>query len=148
MRKNLLLFIAMAFFAVHLSAQKSDANVFGDVQSDGEHVPFANVFVKGTNIGTTTDQTGHYMLVNLPVGKHVLVANFVGYTSHEVEIEVVAGKSIEVNFEIKAEVMRLDEVVVTGTKTFQRQTEAPVIVNVLDSKTIKAVQACNISEGL
>lgn len=148
MRKTLLFFIAMALFAVHLSAQKSDANVFGDVQSEGEHVPFANVFIKGTNIGTTTDETGHYMLVNLPVGKHVLVANFVGYKNHEVEIEIVARKSIEVNFEIKLEVMRLDEVVVTGTKTFQRQTEAPVIVNVLDSKTIKAVQACNISEGL
>ena len=38
--------------------------------------------------------------------------------------------------------------VVTGTKTAKRQTESPVIVNILDSKSLSLVQACNISEGL
>ena len=40
------------------------------------------------------------------------------------------------------------EVVVTGTKTFKRQTDSPVIVNVMDSKSLTMVQACDISEGL
>ena len=44
--------------------------------------------------------------------------------------------------------MSLDEVVVTGTKTFQRKTQAPVIVNVLGKGTLKAVEANNIAEGL
>jgi len=44
--------------------------------------------------------------------------------------------------------MNLNEVVVTGTKTFKRSTESAVIVNVLESKALKSVQACNISEGL
>ena len=36
----------------------------------------------------------------------------------------------------------------TGTKTFKRQTKSAVIVNVIDSKTLDNVQACNLSEGL
>ena len=46
------------------------------------------------------------------------------------------------------EIYDLDEIVVTGTKTFKRRTKSPVIVNVLDNKKIEKVQACNISEVL
>lgn len=38
---------------------QTDANVFGDVKSDGEHIPYANILVKGTNRGISTDETGH-----------------------------------------------------------------------------------------
>ena len=34
------------------------------------------------------------------------------------------------------------------TKTFKRQSSSPIIVNVVDSKTLDNVQACNLSEGL
>ena len=37
---------------------------------------------------------------------------------------------------------------VTGTKTFKRKTDSPVIVNVLSSEALDNVQACNLSDGL
>jgi len=43
---------------------------------------------------------------------------------------------------------QINEVVITGTKTFKRKTESPVIVNILDSKTLSNLQVCNLSEGL
>jgi len=128
--------------------KKTDSNVFGDVQSKGEHVPFVSVFLEGTSIGTTTDNTGHYILINLPVGRQTLVASSVGYKTEKKTITVELGKSQEVNFVLEEEHMMLNQVVVTGTKTFKRQTESPVIVNVLDSKSLNVVQASNISEGL
>ncbi len=148
MIKSGLLFIGVLLLNTSIYSQNTDANVFGDVQSKGEHIPFANIYMEGTTIGTTTDETGHYMMINLPEGKHVIVAKAMGYKPSEKEIDIVANKTLEVNFELEPEVMSLDEVVVTGTKTFKRQTETPVIVNVLDNKTIQSVQACNISEGL
>ncbi len=149
-RKFATLLIALATLLAPLWvwAQKTDANVFGDVQSGGEHVPFANILVKGTNRGISTDETGHYMLIDLPEGKHTLVAKFIGYKDQEKEIVAVAGKTLTVNFELERELMSLDEVVVTGTKTFQRKTQAPVIVNVLGKNTLQAVDANNIAEGL
>jgi len=128
--------------------KKTDANVFGDVQSMGEHIPFVSIFLEGTTIGTTTDNTGHYILTNLPVGKHVLVAKTLGYKVAKKNITVELGKSQEINFVLEEEHMTINQVVVTGTKTFKRQTESPVIVNVLESKALEMVQACNISEGL
>jgi len=42
----------------------------------------------------------------------------------------------------------LSEFVITGTKTFRRKTDSPVIVNVLEGKALQNLQACNVSEGL
>ena len=42
----------------------------------------------------------------------------------------------------------LNEVVITGTKTFKRKTNSPVLVTVLDSKALDNLQVCNLSEGL
>ncbi len=130
------------------SAQKTDANIFGDVKSNGEHLPFATIVIEGKNIGTTTDQTGHYMLVNLPEGEFELTAQMVGYIKQTQKISLKKGVTIEVNFDLKEEVMSLNAVVVTGTKTFRRKTESPVIVNVLEGKTLGMIQANTLSEGL
>jgi outer membrane receptor for ferrienterochelin and colicins len=137
-------------FLLHtdIYGQKTDANVFGDVKSNGEHIPFASIHIEGTTRGTTTDGTGHYMLINLPEGTHVLVAKYLGYSTEKKTITISKGQTIEVNFELTEEVMSLKSVVVTGTKTAKRQTDSPVIVNILNSRVMDFTQSSNISEGL
>ncbi len=147
-RSFLLGFLGLVVYSSALQAQHSDANVFGDVKSGGEHIPFATIHMEGTTIGTVTDITGHYMLIDLEPGTHTLVASSMGYTTVRKEITIHADEVLEVNFELVEESMAIDEVVVTGTKTFKRQTDAAVIVNVIDSKLLAQTQSCNISEGL
>jgi outer membrane receptor for ferrienterochelin and colicins len=148
MKKALIIIPILFFYLIPLRSQESDANVFGDVTSGGEHIPFATVHVEGTGIGTATDITGHYMLINLEPGTHVLVASYIGYTTVRKEITIKEDELLEVNFVLEEETMAIDEVVVTGTKTFKRQTDAAVIVNVIDSELLTQTQSCNISEGL
>ena len=131
-----------------LNAQRTDANIFGDVKSEGKHIPFATVFLEGTSRGTVTDETGHYMFIDLPVGRYTITAKSVGYKPASRVVDIQADKTLEINFVLEQEVMPLDEVVVTGTRTFKRLTDSPVIVNIIDSRSIQAVQACNLSEGL
>lgn len=148
MKKRFSLIIC-AILTIHVSlAQKSDANVFGDVQSDGEHLSFVSVYLKDTQHGTMTDLSGHFMLTNLPVGKHVLVASLMGFKPVEKEIMIVSGQSQEINFVLEEQVMSLDDIVITGTKTFKRKTESAVVVNVLEGKKLEMLQAGTLSEGL
>jgi outer membrane receptor for ferrienterochelin and colicins len=148
MRNYILFSFVLSLLANTAISQHTDANIFGDVQSGGEHIPFATIYIEGTTIGTTTDATGHYMMIDLPPGKAVIVAQSVGYVTAKKEVLIEQNKTLEVNFVLEEQVMSLEEIVITGTKTFKRSTETPVIVNVLDSKNIGAIQACNISEGL
>ena len=107
-----------------------------------------NIHIEGTTIGTSTDVTGHYMIIDLEPGTHIIVASSIGYTTVKKEITIHQDELVEVNFKLEEETMSIDEVVVTGTKTFKRQTDAAVIVNVIDSKLLEQTQSCNISEGL
>ncbi|MFW5831636.1 MAG: carboxypeptidase-like regulatory domain-containing protein, partial [Prolixibacteraceae bacterium] len=128
--------------------EHTDAVLFGHVVADGEHLPFVNVFLENTSIGTTTDVTGHYMMVDLPVGEFTVVAKMVGYKPQKKQVELKAGESVEVKFDLEEEFVKVDEVVITGTKTFKRQTESAVIVSVMDSKSIDNIAAQTVSESL
>ncbi len=139
-------FFLMLSFIVR--GQETDANIFGDVKSKDVHIPYVTVYIETTNIGTTTDATGHYMLVNLTPGEYIITARALGYKKQSKSIKLEKGKTIEVNFDLEEDQMAIDEVVVTGTKTFKRSTESAVIVNVLSGKTINQIQANTLSESL
>ena len=81
----------------------SDANVFGHVldKKTGEHLPFINVLLKGTTIGTTTDNSGHYFLKNLPEGKFTLEYKALGYKTVSKEVTLKKGKTLEINVELE-----------------------------------------------
>lgn len=132
------------------SFSKTDANVFGHVidKKSGEHLPFINVVLKNTTIGTTTDATGHFALKNLPEGRFTILASSLGYVPHEQTVEIKKNKSIELEFILEEDVLNLNEVVVTAGRTVQKRMEASVIVNTLNAKSLSTTQATVLGEGL
>ena len=78
--------------------------------STGEPIPFANVLVEGTTVGTTTDFDGRYM-INIPSGSQHLVVSYIGYTKERLPIS-----SQHMNISLREEVLLLDAVVITSSK--------------------------------
>lgn len=144
--------ILLLSFNVQNYAQKikTDANIFGHVLCIGcdEHLSFATIQVLGTTIGATTDETGHYQLINLPEGTHVIKANYVGYKSMLIEITIKKGESKEINFDLERDALGLEEVVVSADRSEQKRTEAPVIVNTISPKLFNISQSITLGEGL
>ena len=128
----------------------TDAHITGHIilKETGEHLPFMTILLKGTNIGTATDETGHFFLKNLPEGKYTLRVQGVGYKSAEKEIVIVKGKTQEVNFEISEDAVLLDGAVVTANRNETDRREAPVIVNVLSPKVFENTNSVCLSQGL
>lgn len=54
----------------------------------------------------------------------------------------------QVAYTKKDSILNLDDIVVTATKTPKRKTDSPMIINIINSKAIRNVQACNLSESL
>lgn len=153
--KIILLALTLHFIAVANETDPpkrtgTDANIFGHVldAETGKHLPFVSIGIRGTTIGTTTDQTGHFFLINAPVGMYILQASFTGFKSKEILINTEAGKTIEVDFELEADMLRLDEVVITANRYKQRRTDSPVMASNLTPKLFTSVQALVLSEGL
>ncbi|PKP18748.1 MAG: TonB-dependent receptor, partial [Bacteroidetes bacterium HGW-Bacteroidetes-22] len=107
------LYLLTPFF---LSAQQTDADIVGHVLCEGNHIPGITIHLKGTGRGTSTDQTGHYNLNNLPVGSYILRAQGIGYTAQEKPVELKAGTTIEVHFELQTDLIDLDQVVVSASR--------------------------------
>ena len=58
-----------------------------------EPLPFANVFLNNTTIGTVTDTSGNFLLKNInQAGIYELVISFVGYESVKIKVTVGTGE--------------------------------------------------------
>ena len=101
---------SMLFFASLLLAGMAQAQtVSGTVSEPNGPLPGANVLVKGTTNGTTTDFDGNYTLNDVATGS-VLVFSYVGFAPQEVAVN---GRST-VNVTLQEDAAALDEVVLIG----------------------------------
>jgi len=132
----------------YADGNKTDANVIGHVLAKGEHLPFVTISVKGTTIGTTTDETGHYQLINIPVGTNIIRAQSLGYKPEDIEISIIAGETKEIHFELEEDVLGLEEVVITSDRNETNRKDASTIVNTLTPKIFARTQSITLSEGL
>lgn len=148
MKKILILTFVLICSMYVKSQEKTDAMLFGDVKCKGEHIPYINILVKGTNMGTMTDGTGHYKLANIPVGKIIIIAQGIGYKKQEKEVEMKKGKATELFFELEEDVLHLEQVVVTGTRTEHYVKDVPVRTEVITAKAIETKNANNLFEVL
>lgn len=142
-------FIVFLIFSVqNLVAQGTDANLVGHVTCCGKHIPFANIAFVGTTIGTSTDHTGHYQIVNIPEGSYTVRVSSLGYKRKEVKANFVAGETLELKFDLQEDAMGLDEITVTGDRNETDRKNASTIVNTVTPKLFDAIQSVTLSEGL
>ena len=143
------LFTIILFFATTFYTIAQTASIQGKIIHAGVQLEYANIQIADSELGAVTDLDGNYVINNIPFGEYTLIASMVGYQSTEQQIIVDENNaSISLDFDLKPTQILIDQVVVTGTKTFKRQTQSPVIVNIISNETLDNVQACNLSEGL
>lgn len=131
--------LILALFATLLSyAQSNTGSIVGkltDKEFDNEPLAFANVLIKGTTKGTTSDFDGLYAFEGLEPGSYTLVFSFVGYETQEVEATVEPGKVTEVHIVMGASAASLDEVIITTTT--KRESETALLLEQKEAVTIK-----------
>lgn len=150
MKKTTVLILGLIIiFQVH-AQEKTDAMLFGHVKSakTKKHIPYSTIAVKGTRLGTTSDGSGHYKLANLPVGKRVIVAMTMGYKPQEIEVIMEEGKAVECFFELDDDILNLEEIVVTGTRTEHYLKNVPVRTEIISAKDIENKNASNLYQAL
>ncbi|MDB5227541.1 MAG: TonB-linked outer membrane protein SusC/RagA family [Bacteroidota bacterium] len=110
-RKANILFL---LFLGHLSV-KSQVFIDGQVFDAKTKAPisYANIYIKGTTLGATTDDTGYFQL-KLKTYNDSLTAAYLGYTEQTLPIKKQAKQ--HVNFELQASPNMLAEAVIVASK--------------------------------
>lgn len=134
----------------HPADDKCEATIHGHVTDSNtkEHIPYITVTIDGTTIGTTTDATGHYTLYHVPVGKFTVSVSAIGYATKSKEVNVECGSDLQLNFETAEEQISVDAVVVSANRNATKRSEAPTLVNIVDSDLLNKVSAPTLAEGL
>jgi len=117
----------------------TDSHIAGHVldAASQEHLDYVNVQLKGTSIGSTTDESGHYFLKNVPLGAQTIVFSMVGYKTKEIPISIHADSTYVVDVEIEEGSYLLENVVVSANKYETKQKEVASIVNVISPLIIE-----------
>jgi len=75
----------------------------------------AQVSVVGTSLGATTNDSGYYLIDNVPVGTYTVRARLVGHAPAEARgVQVAANQTVTVDLELRGSPVSLDAVVVNG----------------------------------
>ena len=114
---NKLLFFAFLFILVNVTAQDTGTIVgtLTDKEVNDEPLAFANVLLKGTTKGTTSDFDGLYEISGIEPGTYTVSYSYLGYETVEIpNVKVVAGKATTIDVPLSAsQGVSLNEVTVT-----------------------------------
>lgn len=118
-----------------VSAQTGAVNGFVRDGRSGEPLAYANVEIKGTGLGTSTNSSGYFYIGGVIPGDYELVVSYIGFRSFTRRITVGTGGLTTVNAELTPEAVKVGEVQVTAERArFER--EVQVSVQRLDTRQL------------
>ena len=138
--RYLSIFLLACLLSNRLAAQ-SAGSLQGKV-ADGtnkEPLLYANVLLKGTSYGATTDYKGTFTINKIPLGTYTVVVSMIGYRPMEIEgVVVEEGKIATVNVDLPPAPVQVGEVQVYGASMRgERIADAPAAVTVIEARDLK-----------
>lgn len=137
------LFILSLFFCSITYAQST---ITGSV-TDGNNLPIpgANVKVAGESGGTVTDDAGNFTLKATAKPPYTVEISSVGFGSKKVNI---TSDSQKINVKLTDEENKLDEIVISASRTPERILESPVTIERMGIKDVKNTSSATFYDGL
>ncbi len=133
------LFLLFLFCLIDISL--SQTKISGKVTTEnGEALPSANVFLKDTYDGVSTDVNGNYSFTTSEEGEGIVVASFIGYKSQQKKV-TLDGNPITVDFVLEEEASELNQVVISAGSFEASDEKKSVILKPLDVVTTAGAEA-------
>lgn len=98
------------FFATTIFAQNGTVTgTILDKEFNNEPLPFANIVIKGTKQGASTDENGKYS-ISLKPGNYTLVIGYLGYETKEIPFTLKANEKKVINHTLEASGVQLQDI--------------------------------------
>ena len=151
-----ILFITLLALSQFINAQDKGTlkGLLTDKETNNESLPFANIIIKGTAIGTTSDFDGNYFL-KVPAGNHIVIFSFLGYKEVEKSFSIKDGETITINQLLSAEEgVALDDIIIKTSSSKESasallidQKKAVVIKESIGAQTLAKIGISNAANA-
>lgn len=144
--KTLLTAITIAFSTLCFA---QNGTIKGTITVDNEPLEAVTVQLESKSLKkwTTSDRNGHYA-ISLPAGEYRLKIRSLGYIPYDDKVVITEEETLSQDVALKEDVLGIDEVVITATKTKENRKDAPVLVSVTTHRELANVKAHTLMEGL
>lgn len=110
MKNAILTIVLIGFFSSSLLAQTKISGTVTDLS--GEELIGANVFVKDTYDGASTDINGNYYFETTATGEVILVVSYIGY--EETVQKIILKTTNNIDFSLKESINKMEAVVISA----------------------------------
>ena len=127
------------FIGVWWVSFSQNGNIEGKVVdgNNNEPLPFTNIIIWGTDIGSSSDLDGNFLFTGITPGYVRLAATSIGFENYISEdILVTNAKTVYIEIRMVETAVQLEEVVVKASP-FRRMEESPVSMRSLDISEIE-----------
>tara|TARA_B110001450_G_scaffold103704_1_gene98212 strand:+ start:320 stop:2563 length:2244 start_codon:yes stop_codon:yes gene_type:complete len=139
--------IVYYLFVGIISTHSQTNSISGKITSKGEALPFANIYLANTKLGTASNEEGFFELKNIPNGDYTLISSSVGYNLKSLKIKLTGNEKLVKNFNLN-ENNSLEEIVISGTLRPISKSNSPVSVEVYSPSFFKKNPTPSIFESL
>ncbi len=130
------LFLIFTIITTIVSAQTGSIRGFVYDKETGEPMMLSNVMLENTQIGTSTDVNGYFVLSRIKTGNYNIKITTLGYETYIAPIKIEKNKVLALNIHLEASATELDAIEIRGTQEIAR-TESQVSIEKITSKDIQ-----------
>ncbi|MFH1843255.1 MAG: TonB-dependent receptor, partial [bacterium] len=77
-------------------------------RESGEELPYTNVYIAGTNIGTMAFNDGYFIMRGLPPGTYTVKASYISYALGSEMVTLGPGEIVEIDFQLEVQAIMMD----------------------------------------
>lgn len=128
----------------------ADGTIVGRVTDARSGAPLeaVSVVVDGTRSGVLTGQDGRFRIPGVSAGEHTVIARRIGYTPGRQTVTVTGDQEVTADFQLSADALRMNEVVVTGASVETTRRQLGNAVGTVDAQEIAKSGSVAIDRAL
>lgn len=93
---------------------------------NGEALPLSVVALPDLRMGAVANDRGYFAVRNVPVGRHLVVVDLIGYATYTDTVTVEAGLDVRLELQLTTEAIDVAETVITADSTLRAERERTV----------------------
>ena len=156
MYQKMLFIILFLFITVNHLFAVNTGKIAGRVTDadTGSDLPYANVLIEGTTMGTATDLNGRFTIPGVSPGTYQLTISYLGYQKKTISVTVPEGnKIVEIECELEHETIAGETVVITAQAEGQQasinqQLRSNNIKNIISAERIQELPEVSAAEAV
>ena len=150
-KPSLTLLAFVVILAVSSTAFAEPGNITGKVldAKTKDALPFANVVVVGTGLGSMSMDDGSFFIQNVPEGTYAVKATYMGYEAEEMaEVVVRPYTSTEIEFKLYRTVLATTDEVIVRAERPMVEVDVPTTVRSLYASDLKEMPVDDVAQAL